>query len=218
MSTRVLTCIVVLAVTAILGQAAAAAPSFFGYTGLIVTPTADALNEGEYTIGAFTFNLEEGADSNVYAASMGLAEALELGFARFKPEGEKGETFVNAKYRFHPETEDHPAIAAGVFDFTDEIDTTTYVVLSKSMRWQSETKYGEITAPRVHVGVAGGQIDGVFGGVSAALGDRFLLMVEYDSADINFGARLAVSNEVRVHGALLDSDDVGIGISFNKMF
>lgn len=200
------------------GVPAMAAPSFYGYTGLVTIPTADALDEGQYSIGAFALDVEEGVDSNVYTANLGLAEALELGFARLKTEGAPGETIISAKYRFFRETAEHPAIAAGVIDFTDEIDSTSYIVASKSIRWRGETTFGEITAPRVHIGAAGGQIDGLFAGFSAAFGNRLLLMAEYDSQDVNFGARLAISDALRIHAALLDADNLGLGISFSKVF
>lgn len=208
----------VLATLLLCTGAMAAAPSFFGYTGLIVIPTADALNRGEYSAGGFAIDLKSGVDSNVYAANLGLAESTEIGFARIKPDDASGETSVNAKHAFQTETETQPAIAAGIIDATGETDTTVYVVLSKAIRGQTSTKYGEITAPRLYAGIGGGQLDGFFGGMSAALGDRLLLMAEYDSRNINFGARLAVSEEIRIHGALLDTDDVALGVSFTKLF
>lgn len=196
---------------------AVAAPSFFGYTGLISTPTADSLQRGDYNLAAFTINLEEGADSTVYAANLGIIDNLELGFARVKPEEASGETFINAKFMFEPETEAHPQIAAGLIDFTNEVDTTVYVVVSKTFWKEYATAHGDITAPRVHLGIGGGQLDGIFGGVSAVVGQRLALMLEYDSDDVNWGARLAVTDEIRIHfGAFDGLDDIGLGASFNK--
>ncbi len=207
------------AVLVCLAGPALAAPSFFGYTGLVGVPTAEALDKDDYNAAAFTLNFEEGGDSNIYAANLGIADGLEVGFARFKPEEGEGETFLNAKYRFSPETGERPAVAAGVVDFTDEVDTTVYVVMSKSLVRRYEMSFGEIVSPQIHFGVGGGQFDGVFGGLSAAIGDRLMLMVEHDSEEINFGARLALSNEVRAHFAALDGfDDIGLGLSYNKSF
>jgi hypothetical protein len=209
----------VVAVLVCLAGPALAAPSFFGYTGLVGVPTAEALDKDDYNAAAFTLNFEEGGDSNIYAANLGVADGLEVGFARFKPEEGEGETFLNAKYRFSPETGERPAVAAGVVDFTDEVDTTVYVVMSKSLVKRYEMSFGEIVSPQIHFGVGGGQFDGVFGGLSAAIGDRLMLMVEHDSEEINFGARLALSNELRAHFAALDGfDDIGLGLSYNKSF
>lgn len=196
-----------------------AAPSFFGYTGLVRVPTADALGRDDYNVAAFGLNLEEGADSNIYAANLGLAEYLEVGFARVKPEDESGETYLNAKYRFSGEEQGRPAVAAGVIDFTDEVDTTVYVVMGRALRGGQRTSQGVISSPRIHFGVAGGQLDGVFGGVSAVLAERIMLMVEYDTADVNIGARLALSDEIRAHVGTFDGfDDLGVGLSYNKSF
>ncbi|HUW09338.1 MAG TPA: hypothetical protein VM537_06375, partial [Anaerolineae bacterium] len=82
---------------------------------------------------------------------------------------------------------------------------------------QYATARGDITSPQVHLGIGGGQLDGIFGGVSAVIADRLALMLEYDSEDINWGARLAVTDEIRVHfGAFDGLDDIGLGLSFNK--
>jgi len=210
---------VMVAVLSLLGGPALAAPSFLGYTGLMRVPTADALDQKDYNLAAFALNLEEGGDSNVYAANLGVAQGLEVGFARVKPEEGSGETYLNAKYRFSAETAAHPAVAAGVADFTDEIDTTVYVVMSKAFGHGYQTSLGEITSPRFHVGVGGGMLSGVFGGVTAVVGDRLMLMVEYDTDDVNIGARLALSTEIRADVGFLDGfDDVGIGLSYNKSF
>lgn len=212
-------CLFVVAALAALAAPALAAPSFFGYTGLVRTPSADALNERDYNAAAFALELEGGVDANVYAANLGLARGLEVGFARVRPDVGESETFISAKHTFARETAAQPAIAAGIIDLTDEAETTAYVVLSKSLERRYQTKYGEITSPRVHLGVGGGQLGGVFGALSFTLGDRLMLMVEHDSEVVNFGARLAVSDELRVHFAGFDGfDDIGLGISFNKAF
>jgi hypothetical protein len=201
------------------GGTGVAGPSFYGYTGLVVTPTADALGEEEYNAALFTLNFEEGADANVYAANLGLREGLEVGFARVRPEEGSGETYINAKYKFAADDSRNPAVAAGVIDATDEDESTVYVVMSKVWGSRYATKYGQVSAPQLHLGIGGGQIDGFFGGVSALLGTRLLLVAEYDSEDVNFGARLALTDEFRAHfGALDGLDDVGIGISFNRMY
>ncbi len=218
MSRRISLCLscALLILTVCIGTATAA-PSFFGYTGLIRIPTADSLDKDEYNAGAFAINVDEGADFTVFAANLGLIPQLEVGFARVKPDEASGETWLNAKYTFAQETEKNPALAGGVVDLTDETDTTAYLVASKSFPRQYRTSLGEIASPRIHVGVGGGQLDSVFAGVSATLGDRFTLMAEYDSNDFNWGARLALADEWRVHFGGFDGlDDVGLGVSFNK--
>jgi len=194
-----------------------AAPSFHGYTGLVVVPTADALDEDDYNAAIFTLNRGDGRDSNIFAANLGLAEALEIGFAHFDPERGSGETFINAKYRFAPETADSPAVAAGVMDLTDEVDTTVYVVITKSLVERYQMDLDETISPQIHLGIGGGQFDGIFAGLSAVVSERLMLMIEYDSDDINLGANLALNPEFIAHLAGLDAfDDIGLGISYNK--
>jgi len=205
------------AAVVLLAGPALAAPSFLGCTGLVAIPTADVLDKDNYNIAAFALDLEEGAETNTFVANLGLAHALEIGFAHLDPERGSGETFINAKYRFTPETADRPALAAGVVDLTGEQDTTVYLVLTKSLVERYQMDFEQTILPQVHLGFGGGQFDGLFGGASAVAGDRLLLMIEYDSDDINLGANLSLNDEFSAHFAGLDVfDDFGLGISFSK--
>jgi len=218
---RSVTVAALLAVLAIAGLtlSAQAAPSLEGYTGLLLTPTADALDREEYNVAFFTLNLEEGADEDIFAANLGVSEGVEIGFARIRPEDGSSETILNAKYRFRPEDAARPALAVGVIDATDEIDTTAYFVASKSLSKMLKIRDKEITSPRVHVGIGGGRLDGLFAGASVVLRDKLMLMAEYDTRDINLGARLAVGHGIRVHAGWIHGlDDFAVGASFNKVF
>lgn len=210
----------VTAVVAVLisSSVAVAAPSLLGYSGLVTIPTTDSLEKGQYSAAMFVVDLESGPDSNVYALNLGMSAGTEIGFARIRPDGGVGETILNAKHAFREETQAHPAVAAGIVDLTGEMDTTAYVVMSKAISWRNTTKHGEITAPRIHIGAGGGMIDGIFGGLSAVLGERLVLMAEYDSIDFNFGVRLLITDELKAHGAILDGEDLALGVSFSKGF
>jgi hypothetical protein len=193
-----------------------AAPSLFGYTGLLVVPSADALDEKDWNVGYWTLNVEEGADEKIFVANLGVGEGTEVGFARVNPDMGPNDTVLSGKYRFQPEDWHKPALAAGVFDVTDEMDTTVYLVASKMLNPVGE---GGPLQPRVHVGIGGGVLDGLFGGVSAVMGDRLTVIAEYDSNDVNFGGRLAVGGGVRVHaGWINDLDDIAIGASYNRAY
>jgi hypothetical protein len=198
---------------------ALAAPSFLGPTGLVLIPTADALGKSGFNVGLFRFDAEDRGDVNMYAANIALDEHFEIGFTRRKPEYFSSETFLNGKYVFHRETEAHPAVAVGVIDFTGEVDTTAYVTVSKVLGREYRWRYGEVVSPRLHFGVGGGQLDGIFGGISAAVAKRVMLMAEYDSNDLNLGAHFSLGRNFKVHLAALHGfDDFGYGISFNKWF
>lgn len=198
-----------------------AAPSFLGYTGLVFTPTADTLDVNEFDLAAFAIDYDQTGRADIYSAQMGVRDGLEAGVVRVKSHSEAGETLLSAKYRIQPETEKHAGVAVGIFDPTNEIDATAYVVASKTLG--SYHAFGkEITSLRLHGGFGGGQLDGLFLGASAGLGDRLLVMAEFVQAGgdsmVNFGARLAVTPEVRVHAAISDEIDSALGVSYSKMF
>lgn len=212
-----LTLMCLLVAVSVIAGTAGAAPSFFGPTGLVTIPTADSLNKGEYNLAAFVVGADEGGDFTTVAGNLGIVKNLEAGITYIKPEDTSGKVWLNAKYTFMPETTKNPAVAGGVIDLTDETDTTAYFVLSKAFGHRVDTSLGEITSPRFHLGVGGGQFDGLFAGVSAGLGERFTIMAEYDSEDINLGARFAATPEVRIHLGTFDGlGDVGLGVSYNK--
>ena len=198
---------------------AGAAPSLLGYTGLLLVPSADALDDKEFNVAYFTLNVEEGADETVFAANMGVDEGTEIGFARIKPDYGRADTVLSGKYRIQPEDEQRPAMAVGVFDLTDQIDTTVYFVASKSLSRSYRISGREATSPRVPLGVGGGALDGLFAGATAVLGEKLMLIAEYDTDDINLGARLALGREIRAHAGWINGlDDVAIGASYNKVF
>jgi hypothetical protein len=204
----------------------AAAPSLGGYTGLLFVPTASTLGNTDYNIAYFSL----GDDSHVWTGNIGLKGGFELGIARVKYDSDYSmepfstesffssygteETLLNAKYNFRPQTSAHkPGLAVGVADATGEIDTTAYVVATQSL-----SKVYKPNNPQLHVGIGSGMFDGFFAGVSATY-SKVTLIGEYDSHDINLGARLAITNDFRIHAGWINGlDDLAIGASFNKMF
>ncbi len=90
-----------------------AIPSFRGYTGLMVVPTADALGKGDWNAGFFYENVANETVNDV-VANYGVAQGFEVGIDRFRLTNETdNHTLINTKYRFFPETMSHPAIAVG---------------------------------------------------------------------------------------------------------
>lgn len=225
--------VLLLIVLAISVSAVYAAPSFRGYTGLIKIPTADTLNLGQWNVGIMTENVSDFNANDIFA-NYGIADNLEVGFNSFQRAGahiEDGnaddendttrQTMLNAKYAFAPETEAKPGIAVGVIDITNDVDTTPYVILSKSLGNCLRLWNGEITNFRGHIGLGGGQFDGVFVGFSAFMGNRFSFQFEWDSRDPNIGARFTPIPDLRLHAALFDvggRDDIGLGISYTKAY
>lgn len=193
-------------------------PSYFGYTGLIRIPTAEALSEDEFNMAAFHIEKSEFDDPEVYAGNLGVADDVEVGLAIIRRDGGTDDVFINGKYSFRGETESRPALAAGIVDLASEVDATVYFTMSQGFGKRKETRYGTVSQAEFHAGFGGGQLDGLFGGVSANLGDAVKLMVEYDSEDFNLGARFKLGNQFRGDVALFDWGDLGFGVSYNQLY
>ena len=165
----VLECVVILAIS--IASAGFCAPSFKGYTGLMNIPTADALSKSSWNAGAFTEDIGSDSIINDVVANYGISEGVEIGINRFRCDDDsQSDTLLNGKYAIRRETDKDAGMAAGIIDATDEINTTVYFVVSKSFSNKLGTYDGDIISPRVHVGIGGGELDGLFGGVSVFFG------------------------------------------------
>lgn len=220
---------VVLALAACL-TAAYGMPSYRGYTGLMRIPTSDALGKGDFNAGVFVEDVGSGT-ANDYIVNYGIAPCFEVGFDRFNSGdssdiffGENGpdegiHTLLNAKYNFMPETTARPGLAAGVIDLTNDLNSTVYVVASKSLNSPMFSYQGEILNPQVHAGFGGGSLNGLFGGVSMWLGNHVQVMGEWDSFDVNAGARFRVTPSLALHAgffALNHRTNFGCGVSYGR--
>ncbi len=209
---RFATVVAVLVMAAMPG-AAWASPSLLGPSGLLLIPTAEALGVSQWNVGGSVLS-SDSEDVTALYANVGVLKGLEVGAARVKPEGTSGETVVNAKLLLPQPIPVKLAVAVGVIDITDQVDTTPYVVVSHTLGGGLILRHGALSSPQVHVGLGGGQLDGLFGGVSAKIGDRLDVMAEYDGSQINLGARLPVARNVEVTAAALDGlNDIGVGVS-----
>ncbi len=220
MARNVLTALFVLGVVLALSTSSSALPSFRGYTGLLLIPTADALDRGEWNVGLFSEDVSENVTS--YIATYGLDEGLEVGINSFEPidNGDR-ETLFSGKYRFLTETDDRPAVAAGIIDLTDEVETTAYIVASKAIDTPLGVYNGEIINPRVHIGFGAGQFSSLFVGISTYLGNRLQVMTEWDSDNWHAGAKLRVTPGLTVHAGFFDiseGTEFGLGASFSRLF
>jgi hypothetical protein len=69
----------------------------------------------------------------------------------------------------------------------------------------------------LHVGVGGGQFDGLFGGVSVVVGGKADVMAEYDGEDFNLGVRWPVLPKVSLTaGTLRSFDDFALEASVSS--
>lgn len=188
---------------------AAAAPSWLGYTGLLITPTADALNTREWNIAYHHIS----DISNIAAVNFGLARGLEAGGVYFDPQRRfADEEFTGqVKYRILPETASGVGLAVGWWDVFDQVDSTPYGVVSKRLSNIGGRPF------RGHVGIGGGVLDGLFAGADWPITDNILLMGEYDTEDLNFGARIGLAQGFRIDVGIV-SEEFAIGGSYNANF
>jgi hypothetical protein len=190
------------------------APSLVGPTGLLTTPTAEVMGMAQWNVGASAVRVDEGADRSILYANLGFVSKLEVGATREKLEGAEAETLINAKIQVLGPLPGKISLAAGVIDITDRVDRSGYAVLSHTLGAGLLMRGGQITSPQLHVGVGGGRFDGVFGGLSAIVGRNLTLLAEYDSEDVNVGARLPLGANLTATVAGLDGlDEVAVGLS-----
>lgn len=204
-------------------------PSFRGYTGLFVVPTADALGKGDWNAGVFCEDVSS-ETINDYVGNYGIAQGFEVGLDRFRRnDNSENHTLINAKYKFMPETVSRPAIAAGLIDITNEIETSAYVVASKSLGCSIRAWKGETLSPRIHFGVGAGELSGIFVGASAYLGNRFQVLGEWDSNTVQAGFRFRITPVFTLHAGgfnladkhnsqFINHSSYAVGLSFNSTY
>lgn len=188
-----------------------AAPSVNGSTGMINAPTADVLQEGQFSLGYYHLK-----DGGVGVFDTNLTGRLEVGAAGFRYDGQDSKTLVNAKYGVIPETVLTPGLAIGVEDAGNVKERSVYAVASKGLPFGF----------RVHVGTGNGQYDGIFAGIEKRLSPLGMitgnnvfpttsLIAEYDGKYMNYGARVSVVPGLKVDAGWRDHEPY-YGISFTK--
>lgn len=201
--------------------AALGSPSFRGYTGLVVIPTAHVLGVGEYDYGVMTEDTAVSHASDIFA-TYSPRENLEVGINSFQPAGSNARRpLLNAKYVLAHETDETAAIAVGLVDFTNEYQASAYAVASKAIVRHASVFNSDVMGIRGHIGFGFGGFDALFVGLSAFAGNRIMFSVEWDSKNINLGFRFTPIKGLRLHTALFDSgntDHIGLGASFTKTY
>jgi len=192
-------------------------PSFNGYSGLFYVPTAEVLPANSWSVGAFSVDLDE-VFPDRYCFSYGLPGGMELNVIKYVPDDEEEETLLSGKYQIFPETKDKPALAVGVFDVTEERETTVYLVASRTLSDSFEVRKRRVFETIGHIGVGGGRLEGIFAGVEFVLAPSFRVIGEYDTDDFNIGIKILANDKLAITGAVLDLDRLGVGISFKEDF
>lgn len=184
-------------------------PSMLGPTGSIVTPTTE-VTERSYAVGYHWLN-----DTFDALAKLNISpiEKLEVGVTWVDPDSAvmDDETVFHAKYLFAEEDDDSPALAAGVWDISDELDQTWYVVVSKTIE-------GEIPIIINLGGATGDIINGLFANATLRLTDELDFLLEYDSEELNFGLRARPYEGVTLDAISVDNGidrEFGVGASYS---
>lgn len=214
MSRILISCVSGLIVLAVLtAPCLAEQPTVFGPTGLIRVP-------GAYTAapGSMAFSGHLSSDFQSVNMVVGVIDRLELSAAwvhqdqdgffdsscdEWSSGGSESETIVSGKYRLWGEESRGYALAAGIFDITNEFNSSVFATVEKTFR------VGDTCV----VGMAGfgehnSLVDGLFAGAEVFLGRDYRLMMEYDGEDFNAAVHLPVKNKF----------DFGIGILSDSLY
>lgn len=187
---------------------AEATPTITGSTGMIYTPTADVLRDGNFSLGYHHID-----DAKTYTVGYGLSDAWEISASTFDYDHRSNDFYLNTKFSLMSENVLRPGIAVGVEDAFDESDRTFYAVASKALP----------LGFRVHAGVGDGRFDGVFGGIEktfnplgitgSSIFPATTLSAEYDGSKMVYGIRLAIVPGLKAQVAWRGSDTY-VGMTF----
>ena len=176
--------------------------SMQGYTGLINTPNAQVMQEGDIV---FSYNnqfdnflrdydyTKKRTSTGDYVFGVGLLPSLEVQ-GRFKEQsGYTRDLSANIKYQIPKFNEYFPNIAIGVQDVgsASAFYENYYIVADKSYSFlRASLGYGysnnKIKTPRM---------DGVFGGLEARVASWLSVLGEYDGEESHAGVRLNMPKE-----------------------
>ncbi len=200
--------------------------TMLGYSGLLLIPTADIRQDGEFTFGAsripilYAKNYHGGSyERTVMFASMGFLPFIEGTFAIVRPDnmqGGVGDRSMSARLRLCREHEWRPAISIGVQDFfaikelhlepvSSQHFAATYVVASNSAFFSLPFFH----SATFHLGYGvdwlpanDRHLHGIFAGVEFTLIPQIQVLCEYDSQSINSGVRFILFSRVHYTVAL----------------
>lgn len=193
----------------------------FGATDLMVTPSTGTLSPNR---AGFALNFAEG-DVTTFNLDYGLIPDLEIGLAVMdldddRPGRDGGKTYVTlrGKYRLLKETSSAPALAVGIQDIgEDDLDVSPYIVISKNL--------GPDLDVDGYLGVGGGEIDGIFGGLSKTFNispaqrgssnlSKIQLILEFDSDNLNLASKFKIGSNTDINFGFYDLENWVIGLTY----
>lgn len=182
-----------------------------GYSGLISTPNAETLQQGQLALGFSWINGPETylfapKTNRIYVVTVGILPGLEATLRQtqvigwYDPEApgvnHAFDRMFSAKYAL-PLPREHPRIAIGMQD----IASGNFLTGARGIK-PGATQYGQSTLYVVvgehlwswswHLGIGTSQafLNGLFAGLSYKLNNKAELLAEWDSTRLNTGVRL----------------------------
>jgi hypothetical protein len=208
---------------------ALAAPNFLGQSGNLVTPDDLVTRPGEFSAAYHYLDKEifgSGDNFNIFSVNYGFTRAFEGGLSYVTDGGD--ELLVNLKFRLVEERVNSPSVVVGVADLLDELDQDPglYLIIGKNLTQASGDVRTETEGRALHgyIGFGTGPYDGLIAGLRLYATPQLGLMAEFAPEgpltgrddSFNFGARYAITPQVRLTAGLFDFDNVGFGISFTS--
>lgn len=199
-ATRCLLTTLTLAALVVAVAPAAASSSIFGPTGLLRVPTADTLEPPGLDFSVYWSDVATSLSMNV-----GVLPEVEVSAIWIDPRGDRNTTLISGKWRLWEETETRPALAAGVYDITNEHNFTLFGALQKHFI-VGDTPVKVVAG----LGTANSLVEGLFAGAEIMLGRGFSALVEFDGSNTNAALRYPLTDDLQLTaGAVRDQLTVG---------
>lgn len=221
-----ITLLIILSVISLCFTPVTAAPSIYGSSGLIITPSPESIEKQRFEMAAH-YETYNATDLNGYssgeswthiAGNYGITDSMEIGFEKTLDSNSlftDPDICITGKYVFEPEN-------LGTFTFGGLLNTTTNAYNSLYMLYGKPTAYigfgsnfGGVANRQNNFARYGGyslsdlRPDSfyVLAGLSFSLG-RTKAMLEYDGDTVNAGLRYPVNEQFAVDVAYIGNHDV----------
>jgi len=204
--------LVVLAVGAQAGR-----QSYFGPTGLLLTPTAEI--PGTLGFMGSAYFVDDPGDTKAYVLTGGFM-SFEGSLAKL--EGDGTETLLDLKYQYNPMSGLGTSllpfdVSIGVIDLMDELDQSFYVVGSMPVKLGARLSES-IPSFKANLGIGSGFYNGLFYGVELSWNNGLGLIGEYDSDDWNWGIEYKVPSVEGLSFTLAEArDNTMIGVTYSLL-
>lgn len=165
------------------------ANTLYGPTGLITIPTAYTARRNEARVGA---SFGEGIRGP--SVNYGILDFIEVGGAFMDRDSGRDRPIANAKLSIVPSNFRYFELGVGIIDAADAIEQTLYMVASADLVTpRIEAPDGSLPIGlKVHLGAGTGIFqEKLFAGGELLFGNRFSVLGEWDTRDLNLGLKYA---------------------------